>query len=352
MRAMASIELTSQAVVDPVPVAPVGPPAYRPGGGWVVTRSGDARAVLADPGFEVAEAPASGPVGSIGWLRSSVSRFINGPEHARRRARVLAELERVDLLGLRAEAEGMALSLIGAASPQGRLDVMGALARRVPIFVLAARLGFTDADRAAEAVQVTAAAYFAGASEARQRAADQSTAELVQMLSPGDEEIIVAKIAVLVHTCDAVAALVGKTVCHALPPAGALRRSWPTEAIMAEVIRDDPPLRVTARVSLDGARLEGCPLPAGETVLVRVDSANRDAADHGESLPSGAGRGRESDFTFGYGIRPCPGRNHALELAAGVVQAVRDRCAAVIAPVPYEPHPALRIPARVEVTLS
>jgi cytochrome P450 len=350
MRAMTSVELTPHAVTEPIPAPAVGPPAYSPGTGWIVTRSGDARAVLADPAFEVPEARSTGSVGSIDWLRSSVSRFTNGSDHARRRARVTAELERIGTRGLRADAESLAHTLIGAASAQGRLEVMETLARRVPVTVLAARLGITDADHVVDAVRVTAAAYFPGAAAARKCAADLSTPELVQILSPADQETIVAKIAVLVHVCDATAALIGKTICHALPP-GAPRGSWPTEAIMAEVIRHDPPLRVTRRISRDGARLDGHALPAGRVVLVRVDSANRDPADHDAPLQFDPGRRQVSDITFGYGIRPCPGRDHALELATGVVQAVRDRCASVVAPVPYEPSVDLRIPARVEVSL-
>lgn len=349
---MTSNELAHLPTVERLPIPAVGPPTYDPVSGWTVTGSSDARAVLADPAFEVGEAPSTGPFGSIDWLRSSVSRFTNGPAHACRRARVVTELEHIDPHELRADAERLAHIKIDAASPQRRLEVMETLAWRVPISVLAARLGITDAESAADAVRVTAAAYFPGATEAGQRAADVSTAALVQMLRPADEDTIVAKIAILVHTCDATAALIGETVCHALPPAGALHGGWPTETIMAEVIRYDPPLRFTRRVSRDGAALGGHPLPTGGTVIVRVDSANRDAADRDEPLQFGADRRQASDFTFGYGLRPCPGRSHALELAAGVVQAVRDRCAEVVAPVAYEPHAVLRMPARVVVSLG
>jgi cytochrome P450 len=351
MRTMTSTELTPHAVTEPLAVPAAGPPAFSPGGGWIVTRSGDARAVLADPAFEVPEAPSIGSVGSIDWLRSSVSRFTNGPDHARRRARVAAELERIGTRGLRADAESLAHTLIAAASAQGSLEVMDTLARRVPVTVLAARLGITDSDDVVAAVRVTAGAYFPGATEARKRAADVSTAKLVQMLSPADEQTIVARIAVLVHVCDATAALIGKTICHALPPGGP-GGTWPTEAITAEVIRHDPPLRITRRVSRDGARLDGHPLPAGRAVLVRIDSANRDPADHEAPLPFDPGRRQASDITFGHGIRPCPGRDHAVELATGVVQAVRDRCDSVVAPVRYEQPVDLRIPARVEVSLK
>ena len=47
---------------------------------WVASRYRDVQAVLADERFEVVTFPEGGPVGTIGWLRASVSRFINGAE--------------------------------------------------------------------------------------------------------------------------------------------------------------------------------------------------------------------------------------------------------------------------------
>jgi cytochrome P450 len=349
---MTFAKLTPQTAIEPLAVPAVGPASYLPGTGWIVTRSCQARAVLADPAYQVPEARTTGPIGSIAWLRSSVSRFTNGPDHAHRRGRVGAELNRVAPNELRDDAELRAHALIDTASGPGRIDVMETLARRVPAAVLAARLGIADPDRAAAAVRVTAAAYFPGAAPARERAADASTAELVQMLGPADEGTIVARIALLVQACDATAALIGTAVCHALPPGGDQNVAWPTDAIVAEVVRHDPPLRVTRRICRGHAELDGRPVAPGSTVLLRVDSANRDPellAAPGDFDP---GRSEFSNLTFGSGLRPCPGEAHALMLAAGVVQAVRDRCAAVIAPVEYEAPVDVRIPAAVVVSLK
>jgi cytochrome P450 len=349
---MTVTRITTPGVSDPVPVLPVGRPHCLPESGWTVTRASDVRAVLADPSYAVPTAPPGGPAGSISWLRGSVSRFANGAEHARRRARVLAELAELPPALLRAEASRRAHAVIDGAAGAGRIEVMTRLARPVPTAVLAACLGIGDAGRAAEAVAVTAAAYFPGAPAERDRAADASTAELVELLGPADEDVIVAKIAVLIQSCDATASLIGRAVCQALPPAaGREPAGWRTEAILAEVARYDPPLRVSYRISARDTELGGQPVPAGSAMHLHVDSANRDPEVCRDPEEFDPGRGDGADLTFGSGLRPCPGREHALALAAGVVQAVRDRGLSVTGPVEYEPAGAVRIPVRVEVSL-
>lgn len=348
---MAAAEFVPVSATDPLAVSAVGPVTCVPGVGRVVTRSSQVRAVLADARYEVPAVTAGGPVGSIGWLRAAVSRFANGPDHALRRARVIDELNGLAADLLRADAEQRARAVIDAAAGAGRIEVMSSLARRVPMAVLAARLGIADAERAAEAVRVTAAAYFPGASPAAERAADVSTAELVGMLGPAEEQAVVAKIAVMVQGCDATAALIGKAVCRVLLPVAGDRPGWPTDAIVAEVARYDSPLRVSRRVSTPGARLAGRRLPERSVVLLQVDSANRDPEVFQAPAQFDPGRADGPILTFGYGIRPCPGQAHALALVAGVVQAVRDRCAAVIGPVQYEPSLSIRIPAKVQVSI-
>jgi cytochrome P450 len=348
---MTAADLVPESTTDPLAVPAVGPVTYAPDAGWIVTRSAQVRAVLADARYEVPAVTAAGPVGSIGWLRAAVSRFANGPDHAVRRARVIEELNGLPADMLRADAEQRAHVLIDAAAGAGRIEVMSSLARQVPMAVLAARLGIADADRAAGAVRVTAAAYFPGASAAAERAADVSTAELVGMLGPAEEHAIVAKIAVMVQGCDATAALIGKAVSRVLPPVAGDHPVWPTEAIVAEVARFDSPLRVSRRVSTPGACLAGHRLPDCSVMLLHVDSANRDPEVFQAPEEFNPGRVDGNGLTFGYGIRPCPGQAQALALAAGVVQVVRDRCGAVIGPVEYEPSLSIRIPARVQVSI-
>jgi hypothetical protein len=139
-------------------LAPAGP------GEWVASRDADIRAVLSDPRFRVPEAGPPGPPGTVSWLRASVSRFANGPEHQRRRGLLVAELRRLGPGALRRAGHDLAVARIaGSGGPGTLVDVMSLLARRVPLAALAASLGIADAQQAAEAV-----AYLAGEAGIRQ----------------------------------------------------------------------------------------------------------------------------------------------------------------------------------------
>jgi cytochrome P450 len=373
---MANTDIVSPGPASAEPVTEPGPQARLPEPGWIVTRHSQVREVLSNPVYEVPAAVGSGPAGTIGWLRASVCRFVNGEAHARRRALVIGELERISPLALREDAGRRAHAALDAAAEAGRLDVTTSLARRVPMAALAAALGIADAEGAACAVPVVAAAYFPGTDAGqgragqgrvgqgrtgRERAADLATAELARMLGPGREEVIAARIALLVQACDGTAGLIGEAIHRALAPPPDQVSAWSTQAILAEVLRHDPPVRVSRRVSREAADLCGQRVPAGSVVLLRIDSANRDPAvfdepdcfDPARFDPGGfdPGRGALSSLTFGDGLRPCPGPAHALMLAAGVVQAVRDRCAAVAGAVERGPQLLAGVPARLEVIL-
>jgi hypothetical protein len=192
-------------------------------------------------------------VGSLTWLRATVSRFSAGPDHARRRALVVARLATLDPAELRERARERAPT---SGDPG-----------LVPVIVLAEALGARDPIGAAAAVATIAPAYNPppgpnASSPGGDAAADDAVALLLALLPPGDLEAVAQDIAILVQACVATAALI----------AG-----------------DDPPVALTRRIAPDGT-------------LVEVDLTG---------LP------------FGAGPRACPGAEHALALAAGVVEARR-----------------------------
>ena len=287
---------------------------------WVVTETAEVHAVLADERFVVRPAQAGAAAGTVAWLRASVSRFANGPEHDRRRALVVTELEDLDPAGLRTAARAAA----GAACAASPDEAVATLARRVPAMVLAERFGAADPVAVAAAVGAVAAAYFPGAAEPLERAADAAVKSLLDLLGgPGlggvdldgvdldgvDLDRVVARVTVLVQGYDATANL----VAAALSLLSELPADVTTDVLLAETAYRRPPVPALRRVADAPARLGDRAIKAGDSVVCEVTAA---------SAPDGPAA---DALTFGYGLRPCPGPGQALALAAGVIDAVRDR---------------------------
>ncbi|TQS16164.1 cytochrome P450 [Microbispora hainanensis] len=344
-----------------------------------LTRHADVRAVLADPRFLVPAAPAAQPGSGMAWLRGAVSRFSNGAEHAGRRARVAGLIDALDPVRLRREArERAGAELAGAA----RVDVMARIARRVPVGVLATALGVPEERReeVAAAVTAMAAAYHlppapGAASPGAASPEDAAVAVLADVLGDAlgeglgegrapDPGLLAAVAGALVQACDATAGLVGNTLAVVTRLPAALSVRWPVEALLAETLRWDPPVRLTRRVAAEDATAGGVSVPAGAVVVLDLAAANRDPevfpdphrfdparfdrfdAD-GRGCGGGGGGSRGGSgghLGFGSGIRPCPGEGAALALAAGVLEAALAHRLAD-PEIPYEPSPNLRVPA-------
>ncbi|HEV8561775.1 MAG TPA: oxidoreductase [Actinophytocola sp.] len=212
---------------------------------------------LSDPAFEVPPVP-DAPRG-IAWLRAYVARFSRGTDHARRRALVTAILDPVDPGVLRKRAAELAA---------GRsADV----ARAVTVEVLAEALGLAVP---ADAVITVGRAYHPHLDAAPDT--DAAVTTLVEACGGTWDEATAARIGLLVQACDATAALVGN----------ARRRTGDVDTAVAGTLRDDPPVRVTRRVR------------DGEPVTVDLGG-----------LP------------FGAGPHACPGRDHAIAIACGILEA-------------------------------
>ncbi|MFF0176357.1 cytochrome P450 [Micromonospora profundi] len=337
-------------VIAPAAATPAcGPPSFAPARGWWVTRHADVRAALTDPAFQV-PAVDTGPVGTLAWLRSEASRFSPPQRHAGRRAIGVDALAALDPDDLRHEAGRLTTGVLDAAGDS--LDVMRDLARAVPLRVLARRLDYADPVAAASAVAVVAAAYHPGVDPALVERADRAVAGLLTLAPAGPPEVRANLIGLLVQACDATAGLIGAATHHLLAPAapnppGALE----TADMLSEVLRLDPPVRATRRVTVTGVRLGGQHLPPGSPVQLRFDAANRDPREFTDPEAFRPGRPGARMVTFGAGERGCPGDRHALALAAGVFDVLRERCRRTDAVLRHEPHLTLRVPTTLEVTV-
>ncbi|MFU8871573.1 cytochrome P450 [Micromonospora sp. SL4-19] len=333
----------SQPSIPVPPDTPACGPPVPVDDGWVVTRHADVVEVLTDPRC-VVPVSAGGPAGTLAWLRGTVSRFSGPDRHPARRAIGVTALARLDPEELREDAARLTETELEQAV--SRIDVMDRLARRVPLAVLAARLGLADPTVAGPAVAAVAAAYHPGAGPTAVARADTAVAALLAMAPPAPPEVAANRIGLLVQACDATAGLIGGAARHlrAVPAAVS------THELLAELLRLDPPVRATRRITTGALRLGEREIGPDAPLLLRFDAANRDPAafvEPGRFLP---GR-RGGSLTFGAGPRGCPGERHALALAAGVVDVLRRRCRPTDTPVGYAPHPTLRVPTSIEVTV-
>jgi cytochrome P450 len=259
-----------------------------------LTRHRDVTAVLSDRAFVVPPAEPPGPVGTLAWLRATVSRFCEGPAHARRRAIVVERLAALDLDELRARArDGTVASTL------------------VPVEVLALALG-VPAARAAEAVaNVVALAGPYRTGEQEDDAADRAVARLLELLPAAEPEVAAQHVAILVQACDATAGLIS----------AALRR--PPGASLAEVLRLDAPVRVTRRRAAGPVRVGEHRVAAGDVVVLDLAAANRDPSVFPDAERFDPARAGEAHVAFGAGPRACPAARQALALASGALEALR-----------------------------
>ena len=197
--------------------------------------------VLDDPAYTVPPPPPAGPVGTLSWLRATVSRFAAGADHARRRAMIVARLAALEPAALRERA----------------------LQTGDATFTLAEALGASDPAVAADAVAAIAP-HYNPAPGTPIPDLDEPVARLLALLPAAPPEAAAQQIAILVQS-------------HAA-----------TSALIAAGGKLDPaPVPLTRRIAPDGE-------------LVEVDLTGN---------------------PFGAGARACPGAEHALALAAGVLAA-------------------------------
>jgi cytochrome P450 len=252
----------------------------------LLTRYADVVAVLADPRFVPPPVTAGAP-GGVSWLRASVARFSTGTHHERRRSLVTGLLRRIDPAAL---------------ARQARL-------RPVPVEVLAIALGAEAPVAAAEAVAVVDRVYLSGGADP---AADAAVARLVELLGGTRDEETANRIGLLVQAYAATAGLIAR----------AARRAGPVAAVLDETLRHDPPVRQTRRLVTAPARIGDAAVAAGTLVHLDLAAANRDPDVFADPDVFDPGRAnRAAHLTFGAGLRPCPGREHALALAAGALAA-------------------------------
>lgn len=245
-------------------------------------------AVLGDERFRVPP-PAPGETGGLAWVRRHVARFAEGGTHERRRALAVKELAALDPAVLREEARRTTRALLaGGAEPA---DLPG----EVPVRVLGAALGVRDVDAFAAAVPIVAAGYLTGGEPSEE--VDAAVATLVDLLGPGDDEEVAARIGLPLQAYAATAKLAASAIARA-------HEAGTADEAVARAFEEDPPVPVMRRVTATEVVVDGETVPA-ET-LVELVSIGRETA-------------------FATGRRPCPAEAHALAIVNGIIEEVLAR---------------------------
>ncbi|WP_327658709.1 MULTISPECIES: isocitrate lyase/phosphoenolpyruvate mutase family protein [unclassified Streptomyces] len=343
-----------------------------------IPRYEDARAALANPDLvpempEVPEAPpaAEGKEGaSMAWLRAAVPRFSSGETHARRRALVEAELARLDVARLRKaatrwpEAQDAApyvvstlAEALGYRDPHAVAEAVGTVSRVYfggedpeadaavahlvellsppgELVDESLRQPGPDGPREPDGARQLCGPRQAGGARRSDGARQTDGPRQPDVVGrpdgpresdgaqpwdgprrpdgprhPNRTELAAARICLLVQARDATAALVRHAAAPAdITPAtgdAASADARPIEQLLHETLRNDPPVRVLRRVAARDTRVAGRDVAAGELVLLDATAAGPTDADE--------------PLAFGAPPRVCPGREHAMALAAGAL---------------------------------
>ncbi len=265
----------------------------------------DVARILDDPDWRVPEAaPGTSP---FERLRNEASRFVNGPAHDERRAVLEARLAELDPARLALDAGALAREALAAGVDPSEIS------RRIPVRTLAAALGVANPESAPENAAMLAGPYASGIVDV----ADESRVDVAA------ERLVGASASACRPELDAQLLVQAHAATNGLITSVLRRAVAATDATTAELIdaalRDTPPVTATRRVASSDERStpsDQAPAPhdADRLVELRLDGPDRDAA------PGAPPR----LLAFGAGVRRCPASAHAVAIATGVVDALRE----------------------------
>ena len=329
-------------------------PVYRDADGfWVVSRFEAVRAVLLDH-----EHFSSAAMGRGFPLLSD-----DPPRHATLRGLINKAFTPARIAALKPGIESLARQLVAQMPAGTDVDVVAALTSPLPVSVIARMLGVPDADHArfkrwsdaivgvfddpmsGDRMQTLQelAHYFMGVVQARRAApADDLITALAHANDAGvtlnDGQVVGFINLLLIAGNETTTNLLSNLLARlAVRPAqwAALRADRDLiEGAIEEALRADSPAQYIVRsaradVVLDAGNGGTVTIPAGDTVIVYLAAANRDAAKWQSPDNFDVARERERHLGFGHGVHFCLGAPLARVEAHAVMSALVERFATV-----------------------
>ncbi|MEU3301048.1 cytochrome P450 [Streptomyces sp. NPDC006678] len=306
---------------------------------WVVTRYADVRQLLADPRLSLDKTHRLPEHYSGFTLPPALDANLlnmDPPDHTRIRRLVTKAFTPGRVERMRPGIQALAEQLLDAVADRGRADLVAAYAAPLPITVICDLLGvphdsrrdfrdWTDAlvapdptnPGAAKQAVVAMLAYFPRLiADKRRMPGNDLLTDLIDVRDDGDrlteDELTSLAFLILVAGYENTVQLIGTAVLALLdhPDQLAALRDDPAriDDAVEEIARyDGPALLAIRRFPTQDVEAGGVTIPAGETVMLSLASANRDPARFPEPDRLDLDRRENGHLALGHGIHYCVG---------------------------------------------
>ncbi|WP_030659885.1 cytochrome P450 [Streptomyces rimosus] len=326
---------------------------------WLIVGYDEARAALADNRFAKnwsnAAVPVVDPEMDAEWQLMNML-DADAPQHTRLRKLVAREFTTRRVEALRPRVQQITDDLLDAmlAAPDGRADLVEALAFPLPLTVICELLGVPDMERdtfrawsnelvspTEQEATMTAAremtAYLDGLIGAKRRSPGEDLlSALVRTSDEGgdqlsQQELLGMAFLLLVAGHETTVNLISNGVRALLqhPAQLAALRADPAllDNAVEEMLRYDGPVETaTWRFTTEPVEIGGTEIPAGETVVVGLAGADRDPERFDAPDTFDITRETRGHVAFGHGIHFCLGAPLARMEGRIAVRSLLDRC--------------------------
>ncbi|MGK5629354.1 cytochrome P450 family protein [Streptomyces sp. URMC 123] len=319
---------------------------------WLVTRYADVRRALADPRLSLDKRNAlPGNYRGLALPPALDANLLNmdPPDHTRIRRLVVKAFTPARVEKLREPVRREARELLDAMEPAGRADLLAAYAGPLPIAVICDLLGVARADRrdfrswtdalitpdpgrpeaAREAVGALLGFFTALIAEKRARPGDDLLSDLIAVRDGrdagegaggdgaggdrlGEDELTSLAFLILFAGYENTVHLIGNSVLMLLDDPELLAELRRNPAVVTAAVEEfarleGPTPLAIRRFPTEDLEIGGVTVPAGETVLLSLASANRDPARFPAPDSLDLDRGPSGHLALGHGIHHCLG---------------------------------------------